>query len=204
MSGCGERRIGRALSSRVEVVPGSAKLTKLESHVMHTGSESWGLYQRIKSMLYWVYCSPDVNANAIVIAVNNFWWIAHFIACCLCSFLPFPQPSNSGWRQSVFDMNHHHMRTDPNHSDHILSAMIELTISLPFSFRALTAFFRETEACVMTSSMSLASRPLSSTSSSSSSSSSGFLSSTALPLPLSWAWSCPEWSPLDASACANC
>lgn len=64
-----------------------------------------------------------------------------------------------------------------------LSAIIELTMSLPFSFSAFTAFFRETDACVMTRSISLASRPSSSTSSSSSSSSSAFLSSTALPFP---------------------
>ena len=50
---------------------------------------------------------------------------------------------------------------------HTLKAMMELTMSLPFSFKALTAFFLDTEAWVMTSSMSLLSRPVSSTSSSS-------------------------------------
>ena len=84
----------------------------------------------------------------------------------------------------------------------MLSAMMEFTISLSFSLRALTAFFRETLACCMTSSMSLASRPESSISSSSSSSSSSFLSSTALPLPLlaSSPWSWPAWSWDAASA----
>lgn len=66
----------------------------------------------------------------------------------------------------------------------MLRAMIELTMSLSFSFRALTAFLRETDACCITSSMSLASRPESSTSSPSSSSSSTFFSAS-LPLPSS-------------------
>lgn len=72
----------------------------------------------------------------------------------------------------------------------MLRAMIELTISLSFSRRALTAFLRDTLACATTRSISLASRPLSSTSSPSSSSSS-FLSpaSGALPLPRSCSWS---------------
>ena len=81
---------------------------------------------------------------------------------------------------------------------YVLSAMIELTMSLSFSFRALTAFDRETLACCMTSSISLPSSPSSSTSSSSSSSS--FLASLvsmALPLP----WSCEASA---ASALASC
>ena len=86
---------------------------------------------------------------------------------------------------------------------YMLRAMIELTISLSFSLRAFTAFFLETLACCMTSSMSLASRPESSTSSPSSSSSS-FFASTALPL-WSWSWSWPAWSwPAAASALASC
>lgn len=76
----------------------------------------------------------------------------------------------------------------PRPGHHMLSAMIELTISLSFSLRALTAFFRDTFAWAMTSSMSLGSRPVSSTSSPSSSSSS-FLASVSGALPLSWAWS---------------
>lgn len=92
------------------------------------------------------------------------------------------------------------------YTSHMLSAMIEFTISLSFSLSALTAFLRDTLAWAMTSSMSLASRPVSSTSSPSSSSSS-FLASVsgALPLPLSWSWS---WSwpacSLAASAAASC
>jgi hypothetical protein len=54
--------------------------------------------------------------------------------------------------------------------------MMELTISLSFSFSALIALFRDTLAWVMTSSMSLSSMPSASTSSPSSSSSS-FLAS---------------------------
>lgn len=67
-------------------------------------------------------------------------------------------------------------------------------MSLSFSLSALTAFFRETLACCITSSMSLASRPVSSTSSPSSSSSS-FFSSVAGSLPLPWLWSWPSCSP---------
>lgn len=67
---------------------------------------------------------------------------------------------------------------------------MELTMSLSFSLSALTAFFLDTLACAMTSSMSLVSTPVSSTSSPSSSSSS-FLSSTAGALPLPWSW--PSW-----------
>lgn len=79
---------------------------------------------------------------------------------------------------------------EPQFGHHMLSAIIELTISLSFSRRALTAFLRETLAWAITRSISLASRPLSSTSSPSSSSSS-FLASVsgALPLPWSWSWS---------------
>ena len=61
-----------------------------------------------------------------------------------------------------------------------LSAIMEFTISLSFSFKAFTALFRDTLAWAMTSSISLASSPESSTSSLSSSSSSFFAS---LPLP---------------------
>lgn len=73
---------------------------------------------------------------------------------------------------------------------YMLRAMMELTISLSFSRRALTAFLRETFACAMTSSISLDSRLDSSTSSPSSSSSS-FLSSVsgALALPRTSSWS---------------
>lgn len=85
--------------------------------------------------------------------------------------------------------------------NYVLSAMIELTMSLSFSRSALMAFFRDTLAWVMTRSISLASKPFSSTSSPSSSSSSSFLASaasTALPLPFG-PWSCPAWaSPLPA------
>lgn len=67
---------------------------------------------------------------------------------------------------------------------YILNAMMEFTISLSFSCKALTAFFLDTLACCMTSSMSLLSKPVSSTSSSSSSSSFfASLVSIALPLP---------------------
>jgi hypothetical protein len=74
-----------------------------------------------------------------------------------------------------------------SYNPYMLRAIIELTISLSFSFNALIALFRETLAWVMTSSISLSSRP--SASCGSSSSSSSFLSSPvsmALPLPLSW------------------
>lgn len=77
---------------------------------------------------------------------------------------------------------------------YMLKAMILLTISLSFSLRALTAFFRLTLACAITSSMSLASSPVSSTSSpSSSSSSAGLLEPSSIDLPLSapsaeWSW----------------
>ena len=54
---------------------------------------------------------------------------------------------------------------------YIVSSMMALTISPSAFFRALTAFARLTLACVMTSSISLGSTPLSSTSPSSSSSS---------------------------------
>lgn len=81
---------------------------------------------------------------------------------------------------------------------YIDKAIIELTISLSFSFRALIALFLETLAWDMTSSISLSSIPSASTGSPSSSSSS-FLSSLvsmALPLPWEWLWewSWPEWS----------
>ena len=65
-----------------------------------------------------------------------------------------------------------------------LSDMIELTMSLSFSFNALMAFLRDTPAWVWTSSMSLSSMPVASTSSSSSSSSS-FLAPSSAP----WSWS---------------
>ena len=82
-----------------------------------------------------------------------------------------------------------------------LNAMMELTISLSFSLSALTAFFRLTLACAMTSSMSLASRPVSSTSSPSSSSSSGLLSpAMALPLSPLEDWSAPLCSLADCAA----
>jgi hypothetical protein len=93
---------------------------------------------------------------------------------------------------------------------YMLRAIMLLTMSLSFSLSALTAFFLLTLAWVMTSSMSLASRPVSSTSSpSSSSSSAGFLSSTALPLsaplaPWSWEASLADWAAncWAAEACA--
>jgi len=88
---------------------------------------------------------------------------------------------------------------------HTLKAMMELTMSLPFSFKALTAFFLDTEAWVMTSSMSLLSRPVSSTSSSSSSSSSAFFASSNLPFPVSpWSWPACGSPALAASEAASC
>ncbi len=97
---------------------------------------------------------------------------------------------------------------------YILKAIIELTISLSFSLSALTAFFRDTLACAMTNSISLASSPESSTSSPSSSSSSFLPSplSIALPLPESCAWSwpacasalLPEGFSAAARLCAAC
>jgi len=83
-------------------------------------------------------------------------------------------------------------------SCYILNAMMELTISLSFSFKALTAFFLDTLACCMTSSMSLLSKPVSSTSSSSSSSS-FFASLVSIALPLPWSWAASA-----ASALASC
>lgn len=85
--------------------------------------------------------------------------------------------------------------------------MMELTMSLSFSLSALTALFRETEACVMTSSMSLSSMPEASTSSSSSSSSSSFFSSAgSLPLASPAAWPAVSsaaacWASWEAAAC---
>ena len=92
---------------------------------------------------------------------------------------------------------------------YMLRAMMELTMSLSFSLRALTAFFLLTEAWAMTSSMSLASRPVSSTSSPSSSSSSSFLASTSGALPLSeWSWVCSAapscWESCWAAAAWAC
>jgi hypothetical protein len=86
---------------------------------------------------------------------------------------------------------------------------MELTMSLSFSLRALTAFFLLTEAWAMTSSMSLASRPVSSTSSPSSSSSSSFLASISGALPLSeWSWVCSAapscWESCWAAAAWAC
>ena len=84
-------------------------------------------------------------------------------------------------------------------TSYIESAMILFTISLSFSFNALTAFFLLTLACAITNSISLASNPVSSTSSPSSSSSSSFLASPApsIALPLSGPWLCPAWSPVS-------
>ena len=77
-------------------------------------------------------------------------------------------------------------------------AMIELTMSLSFSFKALIALFLETLACDITSSISLSSIPSASTGSPSSSSSSFLSSPVSMALPLSaewlWEWSWPEWS----------
>ena len=85
-------------------------------------------------------------------------------------------------------------------SGYMLNAMIELTMSLSFSFKALTAFFLDTLACCMTSSMSLLSRPVSSTSSPSSSSSSSFLvSPVSMALPLPWSWPACSAASLAAS-----
>jgi len=94
-------------------------------------------------------------------------------------------------RRPAFLCKRHATKLDEAYKDlvesgYMLNAMIELTMSLSFSFKALTAFFLDTLACCMTSSMSLLSRPVSSTSSPSSSSSSSFLVSLvsmALPLP---------------------
>lgn len=78
--------------------------------------------------------------------------------------------------------------------------MMELTISLSFSFKALMAFVRETPAWVMTSSMSLSSIPSASTSSSSSSSS--FLASPSLALASPWLWPAWSWSwPAEEASC---
>lgn len=85
--------------------------------------------------------------------------------------------------------------------------MILLTISLSFSFSALTAFFLLTLACAITSSMSFCSSPESSTSSPSSSSSSAFLpASLSMALPLSpsalWSWPACSFADCAASCCA--
>ena len=87
---------------------------------------------------------------------------------------------------------------------HMLSAMMLFTMSLSFSLSALIAFLRLTLAWAMTSSISLASNPVSSTSSPSSSSSSAFFESPSTALPLSeWSW---EWScaPSLADCAASC
>lgn len=85
----------------------------------------------------------------------------------------------------------------------MLRAMIELTMSLSFSRRALTAFLRDTLAWAITSSMSLASRPLSSTSSPSSSSASFFSASGSLALPRmsSCSWPACSWAASWAASC---
>lgn len=88
-----------------------------------------------------------------------------------------------------------------NCTGYTLKAIIELTISLSFSFKALTAFFLVTPAWAITSSISLDSRLESSTSSPSSSSSSFLASpdSMALAFPWSCAWLWPACgSPLPA------
>ena len=107
-------------------------------------------------------------------------------------------------RSRIFRQYESHLpaRTESSNTpiySYMLKAMIELTMSLSFSFNALIALFRETLAWVITSSISLSSRPSASTSSPSSSSSSFLSSPVSISLPLPWEcpwaeWSWPEWS----------
>lgn len=115
---------------------------------------------------------------------------------CLRQFMKFSRDSSPNDPITDFILPQLHAGIDIRY---MLSAIMELTISFLFSFNALTALFLETPAWAMTSSISFASNPESSTSSPSSSSSSFFASpdSMALPFPLSCEWLWPAWeSPL--------
>lgn len=107
------------------------------------------------------------------------------------------------WVSFISPKTNHLTRLFMFQQRYTLNAMIELTMSFPFSFKALTALFLETLAWAMTNSISFASNPESSISSPSSSSSSFFASpaSIALPFPWSWAWLWPACeSPLPTFA----